>query len=345
MLGEELPQGFPGAEDALGEIGATGQAAVAAGAVGDELEADHAAVLGADLAPELGALLPGALTGDEEAGLVVPLVLELLEHVGGAHGVELAVLFVAHQQQVDGWVGGALLEGVLHPHQVGGDHGLHVGGATAPEVVALDAGLELAIVGLRRHHIEVAAEHGGSLLLAGEVGQHGGEGALIEGADGDAVVAQVVGDEGGGAVNLRQALHGAGRDAGDAHQALGYGQHLGGLVRVLRVHEGLGAGAEADGSLGVHVDLIPGVLHEVEDLALFRTQVGEVGRDGLDIGAHLVPTGFGQLHHEVRRHDVRGAQAGLQLLADALGGAGGAVDHGAQGLEVVPHAQGLGHGA
>ncbi len=55
---------------------------------------------------------------------------------------------------------------VLHPDQVGGYDGFHVGGAAAPQIIAFDARGELAVVRFRLDHVEMTGQQGWNPGLA-----------------------------------------------------------------------------------------------------------------------------------------------------------------------------------
>jgi hypothetical protein len=67
---------------------------------------------------------------------------QFLQHMRCAPRFGFAILFVADQQQGRYW-GKVLLDfiSILHPHQIGGDDGLHIRRAAPVEVIAFDAGV------------------------------------------------------------------------------------------------------------------------------------------------------------------------------------------------------------
>ncbi len=66
--------------------------------------------------------------------------------------------FVPNQKQTDRRIGGRGFASLAHPDQIRGNYGFHIRSAAAPEVIAFDPGLKLAVVRFGLHHIIVAGD-------------------------------------------------------------------------------------------------------------------------------------------------------------------------------------------
>ena len=215
-----------------------------------QVKTHNAAVLGAHFTPQLIATLAGALPGDQylrrvrrTLGIFV-FIRQQLQQMRGAHRLHFAIFFVAHQHHIDGRIGLTLLQGILHPYQVGRRHGFHIGSAAAPQVVAVQARLELTIIRLRLDHIEMSRQHHRGAQLAGKTDQQGRVFPLLEIAHFQAAIAGVIEDKRGSPAHLFEALLRTGCNRRDADQRLGQIKHFAGFVRVGHFHQRLWARPE-----------------------------------------------------------------------------------------------------
>ena len=126
--------------------------------------------LGTDHPVELVTLLSGALTHEHDLGRPSEPLGEIGEDVRGSPRLTLAVFLVADQDGVDRRVRRSGRGPLLHPDHGAGHHRLHVRGAAAPEIVTVDSGNELAIIGFGRNDVVVPAHGDGREQLAGKTG-------------------------------------------------------------------------------------------------------------------------------------------------------------------------------
>jgi hypothetical protein len=175
-------------------------------AASDNFKTNKAAVLETDLAHDLIATLAGPLARDQELRGVPFFCQQFAQNMGRSCRFTFARFLVPHEKQINGGINSCSASSVLHPDYVCGDYGLHIGSATAPQVIPFNAGLKLRIIGIGLDNIKVPAEHNRRFALAGEGGENGRKFSFIQDPDLELRLAQVIIYKGSCPVNFIQSL-------------------------------------------------------------------------------------------------------------------------------------------